>query len=77
MATGDFITASEIVTIAVETLGLTTEARAEVGHGTRDDVRLDTQRMRSLGWNCARPTPEALRDSMLALLADTQLTRIR
>lgn len=87
IATGNSISAAEMARIAEETLGLDTlgmnvsgagderRPRLETGHGGTDDVRLDTRRLRALGWNCARPAAEALRDSLLALLADAQVTR--
>ena len=83
VATGDYITVNEIGRIAAETLGLNPD-RVEIAHsggdrGWKGDVpvvRLDTARIRSTGWSCQRPTAEALRDSMLALLADAQISRL-
>ncbi len=83
VATGDYITVNEIGRIAAETLGLNPDQVRFVhsggNRGWKGDVpvvRLDTARIRATGWTCQRPTAEALRDSMLALLADAQLARL-
>jgi UDP-glucose 4-epimerase len=83
VATGDYITVNEIGRIAAETLGLNPDQVRFVhsggDRGWKGDVpvvRLDTARIRATGWACQRLTAEALRDSMLALLADAQLARL-
>jgi UDP-glucose 4-epimerase len=77
VATGDYITVKEIAGLAVECAGLdsSTVALEFTGgdRGWRGDVpivRLDTQKIRSLGWSQTRSSREALRWSMLAMLAD-------
>ena len=39
-------------------------------------VRLNTDRIRSLGWRCERSTREALRQSMLAMIPDMRAGRM-
>ena len=80
VATGDYITVKEIAELAVECLGL---ERARVkfefaggDRGWKGDVavvRLNTDRIRSLGWNNKRDSREALRESMMALIRDAEL----
>ena len=77
VATGDYITVKEIAGLAVECVGLdpsTVNLDFTGGdRGWRGDVpivRLDTQKIRSLGWSQTRSSREALRWSMLAMLAD-------
>jgi UDP-glucose 4-epimerase len=77
VATGDYITVKEIAGLAVECVGLdpsTVDVEFTGGdRGWRGDVpivRLDTQKIRSLGWSQMRSSREALRWSMLAMLAD-------
>ena len=77
VATGDAITVREIAELAVECAGL---AAGSVGfeftggsRGWRGDVpvvRLDTSRIRALGWRNRMGSREALRASLLALRAD-------
>lgn len=77
VATGDYITVREIADLAVECVGLKpgTVAYEYTGgdRGWKGDVpivRLDTRRIQSLGWRCERSSKEALRQSMLAMLAE-------
>ena len=75
VATGDYITVTEIAELAVEVLGLdSVEFRYTGGdRGWKGDVpivRLDTGRIRTLGWANRRSSADALRWSMLAMLAD-------
>jgi UDP-glucose 4-epimerase len=75
VATGDYITVTEIAELAVEVVG---GARAGTdfeytggSRGWKGDVpvvRLDTSRIRSLGWSNARNSREALLESMRAML---------
>ena len=77
VATGDYITVTEIAELAVECVGL---RRAQVAfeytggdRGWKGDVpvvRLATARIQSLGWRCALTSREALRQSMLAMIPD-------
>jgi UDP-glucose 4-epimerase len=77
VATGDYITVTEIARLAVECLGLRQE-QVEFQYtggnrGWKGDVpvvRLNTDRIRTLGWRCERSSREALRQSILAMLPD-------
>jgi UDP-glucose 4-epimerase len=77
VATGDYITVREIAALAVECVGLSADqVRFEYTGGDRGwkgdvpIVRLDTARIRSLGWRCELSSREALRRSMLAMIPD-------
>lgn len=83
VATGDYITVTEIGRIATEVLELKPSSTRFVysggDRGWKGDVpivRLNTDRIQALGWRCSRGTAEALRDSMQALLGDAQLARL-
>jgi UDP-glucose 4-epimerase len=77
VATGDYITVTEIAELAVECVGL---ARGSVefsyaggDRGWKGDVpviRLATEHIRSIGWRCRRNSREAMRAAMLAMLAE-------
>lgn len=77
VATGDYVTVREIVGLALEVLGLAPED-TEVSYGTESRgwkgdvpvVRLNTDRIRALGWSPSAGSAEALRESMRAMLAD-------
>ncbi|HLK93296.1 MAG TPA: NAD-dependent epimerase/dehydratase family protein [Polyangia bacterium] len=77
VATGDYITVSEIAALAVECVGLPA-ARVRFDYtggdrGWKGDVpivRLDTARIQGLGWRCEHSSREALRRSMLAMIPD-------
>lgn len=81
VATGDYITVTEIAELAVECLALPVHPRFEYSGGDRGwkgdvpVVRLNTDRIRSLGWKCRRSSREALRASLLALIADERIIR--
>ena len=74
VATGDYITVREIADLAVEVLGL---SRASVGYeftggdrGWKGDVpivRLNCERIKSLGWKGSLPTREALTADLVLL----------
>jgi UDP-glucose 4-epimerase len=83
VATGDYITVREIADLAVECAGLLpgrVDYRFAGGdRGWKGDVpivRLDTSRIRSLGWNHTMSSREALRTSMLAILSDATAGRL-
>jgi UDP-glucose 4-epimerase len=74
VATGDYVTVTEIADLAVECLGLDpAEVRYEFTGGDRGwagdvpVVRLSTERIRSLGWRPTRTSREAMQESMSAL----------
>ena len=77
VATGDYITVREIVSVALAVLGLdAANTRVEYGHeprGWKGDVpvvRLNTERIRALGWRPSAGSASALAQSMNAMLAD-------
>jgi UDP-glucose 4-epimerase len=74
VATGDYITVLEIAALALECLGLdpgaTTFEFSGGDRGWKGDVpvvRLDTSRIRGLGWRCTRSTEQAVRESLAAM----------
>ena len=82
VATGDSITVREIAELAVECVGIApgrTEFAFTGGdRGWKGDVpvvRLDTSRIRALGWTHTMSSREALRRSMLAILAESTAGR--
>lgn len=83
VATGDYITVREIADLAVECMGLPPGGVAYEFTGGRRGwkgdvpvVRLDTDRIRGLGWRCARSSRKALLDSMRAMLPDARAHRL-
>jgi UDP-glucose 4-epimerase len=83
VATGDSITVREIADLAVRCAGLPaggTEYRFTGGdRGWKGDVpvvRLDTSRIRTLGWLPSMSSREALCSSMLEMLADATAGRL-
>ena len=80
VATGDYITVKEIADLAVECAGLSpASVKLEFGEGNRGwkgdvpIVRVNSDRIRSLGWASSMNSREALRTSMLAMHSDEQL----
>jgi UDP-glucose 4-epimerase len=79
VATGDYVTVREIVGLALEVLGLD-PAGTEVQYGPNPRgwkgdvpiVRLNTDRIRGLGWSQTAGSAEALRRSMTEMLADLE-----
>ena len=83
VATGDYITVTEIADLAAECVGIDpADVEYEYTGGDRGwkgdvpVVRLDTSRIRALGWQNSRGSREALRDSMLAMLPDARAGRL-
>jgi UDP-glucose 4-epimerase len=83
VATGDYITVREIAELAVTTVGLapgsTTFVYSGGDRGWRGDVpvvRLNTERIRALGWVTSRTARQALSDSMEAMLVDARAGRL-
>ena len=79
VATGDYITVREIADLAVECMNLdpreVTYRFTGGNRGWRGDVpivRLSTSRIRALGWTCQRMTREALKASILAMMAEVR-----
>jgi UDP-glucose 4-epimerase len=82
VATEDYLTVTEIAEMAVEVLGLPAgRTKFEYTGGNRGwkgdvpIVRLNSERIRSLGWKNERTCKEALRDSMTAMLVDARAGR--
>lgn len=83
VATGDYITVTEIARIAVACLGLSPEQvdfqYTGGDRGWKGDVpivRLNTDRIQTTGWRCERTSAEALRQSILAMLPDLKAGRM-
>jgi UDP-glucose 4-epimerase len=79
VATGDYITVKEIAELAVEVLGLDPgSVRFDYTGGDRGwkgdvpVVRLNTDRIKGLGWSCKRTSRQALCVSMSALAEDVR-----
>jgi UDP-glucose 4-epimerase len=83
VGTGDYITVREIAELAVEVMGLTVGGtKFEFTGGDRGwagdvpIVRLDTSRIRSLGWRNKMTSREALKTSMQGMLTDAASGRL-
>jgi UDP-glucose 4-epimerase len=83
VATGDYITVTEIARLAMEVSGLSDEdVRLEYTGGDRGwkgdvpVVRLNTDRIRGLGWTCRRTSQQALCVSMHSMLEDARAGRL-
>jgi UDP-glucose 4-epimerase len=77
VATGDYVTVTEIAELVVEVLELDRGAVQFIytggDRGWKGDVpvvRLDTSKASQHGWQCSRGAREALRQSLLAMLPD-------
>lgn len=84
VATGDYITVCEIADLAVEVSGLEPgSVRFDYKGGDRGwkgdvpVVRINTDRIKALGWNCQDGSANALRRSMQALLDDVHAGKIK
>jgi UDP-glucose 4-epimerase len=82
VATEDYVTVTEIAEMAVDVVGLPAgETVFEYTGGDRGwkgdvpIVRLNSERIRSLGWKNERSCKQALRDSMAAMLVDARAGR--
>jgi UDP-glucose 4-epimerase len=82
IATGDYITVTDIADLACACLGLSPRAvRYEYTGGDRGwkgdvpVIRLCTDKIRCLGWRPTRTCAEALREAMAAMLADLRAGR--
>jgi UDP-glucose 4-epimerase len=79
VATGDYITVADIADLAAESIGLDPEqVRHEYAGGARGwkgdvpVVRLNTDRIRRLGWKNRYSSREALRESLAALVEEAR-----
>jgi UDP-glucose 4-epimerase len=83
VATGDYITVTEIAELAIEVVGIPA-GRTELMYGGgkrgwKGDVpviRLDTAKIRGIGWTCRRNTKAALRASMTEMLDDARAGKL-
>jgi UDP-glucose 4-epimerase len=82
VATGDYVTVSDIAELAVDVVGLpagSTQFEYSGGdRGWKGDVpvvRVNTDRIRALGWRNERTGPQALRASMESMLVDARAGR--
>jgi UDP-glucose 4-epimerase len=82
VATGDYVTVTEIAELATRVLGIepgTTRFDYTGGsRGWRGDVpvvRMNTDKIRALGWHNAMTGPEALVASMTSMAADARAGR--
>jgi UDP-glucose 4-epimerase len=83
VATGDYITVTEIAELAVRCLGLEPDVVGfEYTGGDRGwngdvpIVRLNSDRIRTLGWECRHPASEALRRAILSMIDDDAAGRL-
>jgi UDP-glucose 4-epimerase len=83
VATGDYITVTEIAELAVECVGLVpgsvkfTYTGGDRGwKGDVPVIRLNTEHIRGIGWHCRRNSREALRAAMLAMVAEFRAGRL-
>jgi UDP-glucose 4-epimerase len=83
VATGDYITVTEIAQLAVDVAGLPpAKVRFEYTGGDRGwkgdvpVVRLNTDRIKSLGWSCQRTSRQALGASMQSLIDDPRTSKL-
>ena len=83
VATGDYVTVGEIADLCLDVLGLNPEDTVYKfsggDRGWRGDVpvvRLNTDRIRRLGWSNAMNTREALRASLMAMMEDAQAGKL-
>jgi UDP-glucose 4-epimerase len=79
VATGDAITVTEIAELAVECLQLDTMPTFEYTGGDRGwkgdvpVIRLNTDKIRELGWRCRYSSHEAMQASLLSMIADERV----
>jgi UDP-glucose 4-epimerase len=78
VATGDYITVNDIADLAARCAGLDPSSVEYVptggDRGWKGDVpvvRLNTSRIRKLGWRCERSSEQALRDALQAMLTES------
>jgi len=83
VATGDYITVAEIARLAIDVVGLTPESvRIDYTGGDRGwkgdvpVVRLNTDRIKRLGWTCRRTSRQALCASLQSLAEDSRQGRL-
>jgi UDP-glucose 4-epimerase len=77
VGTGDYITVNKIAKLAADCAGLDPDGVEYVttggDRGWKGDVpivRLNTNRIRKLGWECTRSSEAALREALLAMMSE-------
>lgn len=74
---GDYISVNEIAEIAIQCMKITSPVKLEFTGGDRGwkgdvpVVRLNTDKIRNLGWACKRTSAQAIQDSIDALIQQT------
>jgi UDP-glucose 4-epimerase len=83
VATGDYLTVAEIAEIAMDVLeippGSTRFAFTGGDRGWKGDipvVRINTDKIRALGWSNRRTSRQAMRDSMVSMAQDVRAGRL-
>jgi UDP-glucose 4-epimerase len=81
VATGDYITVKEIAELTVECLNIQNIKYNYTGgdRGWKGDVpivRLNTDKIKSIGWQCYRNSKEALKDSVLSMVPEFNCKRM-
>jgi len=76
VATNDYITVQDIAKITIESMGITDPILFQYTGGDRGwkgdvpRVRLNTDKIRMLGWTCQRHSAMAIKDSVISMLKD-------
>ncbi|CAB4196994.1 WcaG Nucleoside-diphosphate-sugar epimerases [uncultured Caudovirales phage] len=83
VATGDYITVNEIAKIAAQCIGIPEESiKLEYSGGDRGwkgdvpIIRLNTDRIKSLGWRCSMSTSDAIKKSIMEMLPDIKSNKM-
>lgn len=83
VATGDYITVREIADLAIDCLGLSADqvelVYQDMPRGWKGDVpivRLNTERIKALGWSCGHSSATALRRSMSDMIGDAKAGKL-
>lgn len=84
VATSDYVTVTQIAELAMQVVGLEVgSTRFDYSGGRRGwkgdvpVVRINTDKIRELGWDNARSGPQALRDSMTSIAVDARIGRFQ
>ncbi len=83
VATGDYITVTEIADLAIECCGIKKgQTQLEYSGGKRGwkgdvpIVRLNTDRIKKIGWACQRTSKKALMESIQSMIEDIKMGRM-
>ncbi len=75
VATGDYITVRDIAQITLQCMGLTDKVKLEFSGGSRGwngdvpIVRLNTDKIRALGWHCQHNSAQSIQQAAMSMLA--------